>query len=496
MDGSSPRRRLSLRPILRSGVVAFLGFPFLFLIFQFFHLTHIDFPEILWAAWNTFVQAFFSATFSLLFGLWGAMGLLCFSFNLRRRWRALLEMFLLLPNFLPAIFTLLGLLNLVDPFPMGKVGIILVHTAMNWGLAAVLLAGLIESKVGGVAELSWVEGAGRWKFLRFGMAPMLWKDLGLLWAFLFVVCFGSFAVPLVVGGSHGTTLEVLIFERIRLSTDWSQAVVIASLQSIFLFGIAFVAARGKSALVSRPAHLALFQSWTGVVLILAATFFLALGYLQGLPSGLLQARHFLDISGELLRAILGSLSVGLSAGMLCLGLLFLLAALLPSTWFEKFLTGFNSPSQALTAFAFLVISPNEGFWPFLKIPVTLTLLTLPILWRMGWQSDLDGLQRQREVSQTLGASRLFYFRHVVVPQLAGRASTLAGLAAVWAVGDFAVSRILAHQDLTLALMTETLMTGYRLGLATVLSVVIFGVSAICFIILKGVGRVLGRKPLS
>lgn len=480
----------------RLAFAGFLLFPFLFLLAQFPGLGRLDLDEILWAAGNSFWQAFFSATLSLVLGVWGAAGLLCFSSGLRRRWRALLEVLLLTPNFLPPIFTLLALLNLVDPFPMGRLGIVLVHVALNWGLVAVLLAGLIESKAGAVAELAWLEGVTRRRFVARILFPMLRKDLALMWVFVFALCFASFAVPLVVGGGRGTTLEVLIYERIRLSTDWSQAVAIAALQSIFLFGLAWVAARGRATAVSRKANLSLFCSRTGLLPILASTALLGLGYLQGLPAGFAQLGEFFVLSGDVGWSLLGSLWTGLATGALCLGLLFATAALVPSPWFEKFLAGFSAPSQALTAFAFLVLSPNEGAWPFVKLPLAFALLSFPLMWRMGWQGSLDSLNRQRAVALTLGIEGRAFLRQIAIPQLASRASTLAGLAAVWATGDFAVSRILAHRDLTLAMMTETLMTGYRLNLATVLSLGLFAVAAVVFLVLKGAGRVLGRRPLS
>lgn len=501
MSARPPRRApADLSTVLREAprllAVCFLGFPFLFLFSQFGAVGSVDGGEILWAAGNSFTQAFFSATFSLLLGFWGAAGLLGFSSDLRRHWRALLEMFLLVPNFLPAIFTLLAALNLVDPFPMGKPGVVLVHVLLNWGLVAVLLAGLIEQKAGGIAELAWAEGCGRWRFLFRGLLPMLRKDLALIWVFVFSICFGSFSVPLVVGGGSGTTLEVLIYERIRLSTDWSQAVVIAALQSALLFGLAWLAASGRTTAKSRPANLRIFSTASGLVPILGMTLFLLIGYVQGLPPGLAQAGIFVELAGDLVRAFLGSLWVGLATGLGCLGLLLAFAALVPSTWFEKFMAGFTAPSQALTAFAFLVVFPNDVVSPLFKIPVALTLLTLPTLWRMGWQSDLDGLKRQREVAATLGAGTRDFLWRILVPQLAPRASTLAGLAAVWACGDFAVSRILAPRDVTMAMMTQTLMGSYRLGLATLLSLSVFAAGVVCFAAMKGVGRVLGRKSLS
>ncbi|MBO9668082.1 MAG: iron ABC transporter permease, partial [Bdellovibrio sp.] len=158
-----------------------------------------DWGELWWAFKNSFLQAFLSATLSLFIGGWASLGILNFASGRGRKFRLGMEILCLLPNFLPPLFVLLAILNVVDPFPMGIIGISIVHTMMNFGLVAVLLAGVIENKVGGVAELSLVEGSGRLRFLFKGMLPMLKKDLWLLGLFIFVVSFGSFSVPLIVG---------------------------------------------------------------------------------------------------------------------------------------------------------------------------------------------------------------------------------------------------------------------------------------------------------
>ncbi|MBX3041892.1 MAG: ABC transporter permease subunit, partial [Bdellovibrionaceae bacterium] len=122
---------------------------------------------------------------------------------------------------------------------------------------------------------------------------------------------------------------------------------------------------------------------------------------------------------------------------------------------------------------------------------------LPGLWRMGWRSLVENLQGQRQVAESLGASEFAIWRQVLLPQLAPSISTLAGVAAVWACGDFAISKLIASKDLTLGMMTETLISsGYRLGLATVLSVVLLVASVLCFLVMKGLGYVLSQKSVS
>lgn len=488
------RSHFHLRDILRAALILFLVFPFLFLVGQFrLFPAQMDFAEIFWAFKNSFLQAFLSSFFSLLFGLWCALGLLCFHAGHRQHWRFLLEILCLLPNFLPPLFILLATLNVVDPFPMGLVGIALVHTVMNFGLVAVLLAGIIESKLGGIAELAYVEGASRWLFFTRGFFSTMQKDLLLLGLFIFVICFGSFAVPLVVGGGRGTTVEVLIYEKIRLSSDWGGAVILAFLQSAFIFALTLVANRGKGTTSRKWSRLYLLRMPTGVVATLLISSLYILGYIQGFIAGLPLLSTFYEIQSAILWNFMGTLFVGLSTGILCFLGLMLIAYCWPKAWFEKFLSGYVAPSTSLVCFSLLIFGPNEGWMPFFKIPVALMLLSLNTLFRMGWAGELQSLQPQLTAAYAMGAEKKQIFREILFPQVVGRAGLLSGLAAIWACGDFAVSRVLAHRDLNLAMMTETLMTAYRLNQATVLSSLIILAGFICFIFCVGGSRVLRRK---
>ncbi len=484
---------MNSRNLLRIGLVLFLLFPFIFLVTQFRFHGMPDWGELRWAFKNSFLQAFFSAFVSMLLGLWAALGLLSFRDGNRRHWRMVLEILCLLPNFLPPIFILLATLNVIDPFPMGIVGIVFIHTLMNFGLVAVLLAGLIENKVGGVIELAYVEGASRFKFIHKGLLPMIKKDLWLLGLFIFVVCFGSFSVPLIVGGGKGTTMEVLIYEKIRLSNDWGDAVFLAFLQSSFIFLLSYVAGKGKGTNRTRLANLNLIRMPSGIGIILGISLLYLAGYVQGFIAGISMVSTFYDVQSAILWNFLGSLAVGLSVGALCYAGLMLIAFLWPKQWFEKFLNGYVAPSTSLACFAFLILGPNEGVFPFIKIPLALTILSLNGLFRMGWDGELHSLQSQMTVAYSMGASSKQIFKEILFPQLSARAGILAGIASIWACGDFAVSRILAHRDLSIAMMTETLMSSYRLNQATVLSLLIVVAGLICFAACVGGSRVLRRK---
>lgn len=491
---------MSSRKLIRAGLVLYLVFPFLFLVLNFRWLDSQTFSansldEIFWAFKNTFYQAFFSAFFSLLLGIWVSLGLITFSNHFRRPYRLTLEVLCLLPNFLPPLFTLLSLLNLIDPFPMGLIGITIVHTVLNFGLVAVMLASTIEKRIGSLAELAFIEGASKWLFLRKAFFPLLKRDLWLLFVFVFAVCFGSFAVPLIVGGGRGTTIEVLIYEKIRLSNDWGQAVMLALIQSGFIFLVSLMALGERGLQTERTHNLSLLRRRSGVVVLVSLMVLCFLGYAQGVADGFEQVTAFYELKSALLWNFFGSLLLGLTVGGLTFGLLFLIAYCWPKPWFSRFLAGYMAPSTALCCFAFLMLGSNESFWPFVKIPLAFTLLCLGSFYRLGWEGVLRSLEKQMEIAGTLGANAQQIFQKILLPQMAPRAALIAGIAAIWACGDFAVSRILAHRDLSLAMMTETLMSSYRLGLASVLSLSLIVCGAICFFLMIGVGRVLSRKSV-
>jgi thiamine transport system permease protein len=485
-----------MRELVRASLILFLIFPFLFLLTQFRLHEWPEWGEVFWAFKNSFYQAFLSAVFSLVLGGISALGLLGFMSVGRKPIRMVLELLCLIPNFLPPIFILLATLNVIQPFPMGVFGIAIVHTVINYGLVAVLLAAILESKLGRFAEVAYLEGASRWQFYKEIAFPLLKKDLLLLGLFVFVVCFGSFSIPLIVGGARGTTVEVLIYEKIRLSSDWGGAVLLAFLQSIFIFAVSFIAQKGKSSPSSSTANMSLLKWPLGSAVIVLISLLYMGGYVQGFIQGLSFIGNFYEIQSALIWNFIGSILIGLTVGLFCYGGLLAIAYAWPKLWFEKFLNGYVAPSTALVCFCLLLIGPNEGPTIFFKIPFAITLLSLNSLYRMGWDGSLESLRSQVTVAYTLGASSGQIFKEVLFPQISARAGLLAGIASIWACGDFAVSRILAHRDISIAMMTETLMSGYRLNQAILLSSLIVFAGVICFLFILGVSRVFGRKSIS
>lgn len=484
---------MGLRPFLKIMTVAFFLLPFFILLAQFDLRFSFDREEVFWAFKNSFYQAFFSALGSLFFGFLSTLALLSLQ---EKGIRSLGEILCLLPNFLPPLFTLIAVLNFVDPFPMGIFGISLVHIFMNFGLVAVLILSIIESRMGGWVELAWLEGASYFQFMTSAILPSLKKDLLGIFLFVFTLCFSSFSIPLVVGGGSGTTVEVLIYEKIRISADWGSAIWLCLLQAIFIFILSLVVTKNHIQVRSSAVNISFFRNPFGyfcLILWVVLNAVLLKGFLSGFWDGFLQSSQFWAVRSILFKQTLGTILLGLGGGLICFLFLFWTAFLRPQAWFHRFLNGYMGPSSAMVGLTFLVVSPNDHFWPWIKIPLAFVVLYYSTLYRLSWGNNLSSLQSQRNMAEVLGANNKQIFWKVEFPQLLPKACFLTGLFSVWLMGDFALSRILAPRDLSLAMATQTLLSSYRINQASFLSFFVFLLCLFVFLFWMGVGRVLRRK---
>lgn len=421
----------------------------------------------------TFLQALLSALLSLTLGLLAGVGLLRWGSKPSSSW---LDFFVLWPNLVPVLLVILASMNLVTAwmtFPFGLWAIVGLHTLLNMGLVAVALSRLIPERLGGLAELAYVEGCSALRFWWVSLWPLMRRDLALLFVLVFSFCFSSFAIPLVVGGVAGTTIEVLIFQKLRSVRTWGEALPLALLQMGVIFALAFLLLRSGQGSFKQT------SSWTeplgrwlsppGLWLLgLVPTGIVLSGLLTGLPQGLQQWKATPEIQSLLLPLMGGSLLVGGSVALLVYLSLMALAYLWPHALLQKFLRGYSAPSTAVTGFGFLIWGSLSEVMVFSKMALGLTLIYFPSLYRWMGESTLNPLYGQWQVAHLMGASSGLIFRRVVWPQVAPQFALISGLAAFWAIGDFAFSSIVAPRDLTLAMLVHSLMGAYRLELATLL----------------------------
>jgi thiamine transport system permease protein len=449
--------------------------------------------ELFWALKNSFIQAFFSALLALGLGFITALGHLKIPSH-RFIGKSVFEILCLITQFIPIVVSLVAILNLIQPFPVGIVGVITVHAFLNFGLAAMLLSQHMRSVWSETSDIARTLGATRFLYWRKIGIPQIKREMVLIFIYLFSMFFTSFSIPLVVGGGKGTTLEILIYEKMRLSSDWSAAIILAWIQIAFIFILSLLAFKTRKRALKKTADMTWLGSSLGIVLLLVLMTGLFAGYSSGLAEGWLQRHELITFSNDFAYGFLNSLALGLITYILVMGILkgLTLVGILPD-WLDQFLNGYLAPSTSLTCFAFLVLTPAEQFWSYIKIPVAFTILTIPALYRMGFGERLRDLKTQVEQATLLGAPAYMTFKQVSWPQIKSQARFLSALVTTWACGDFAVSRILSTKDFTLGLMVQTLLSTYRMSLASLVSVLLLLACLLCFFIIIGWDYVDRRK---
>lgn len=487
-------KREPITALIRILVLAVVLLPLLVLVPRLTAIAAFSWQEFLLSLRWTFFQSFLSAIGAVVIGGLGAMSLLS------SKRRQLLEGVFLLPSFAPALFIIISLLQLLRPFPFGLTGVVLAHVFINSGLVAVTLARVIERSLGGVAEAAWVMGSSRWLFWRRVGCRMICRDILLAFLTVFAFCFSSFAIPLIVGGSSSQAVEVLIYEKVVVFSDYSSALVIGFSQTLILILISRWMLRPAiqtPKYIHNMSHLRL--RWGALPLVLC-TCFLVYGNVEGVFRGYSELEKVNLLSSTLIRPILGTLAVGLGVGLLTLVLLLGIALSWPNRKLESFFNVFVNPSTALLGLGVFLIGPSRvadqtGVLGVVKIIYAITIAYIFSLYRMQWSGALERLRAQFEMGVSLGASRWLLFRRVLLPQILPDAFLISALASFWACGDFALSSLIVGEELTLAIVVERLLGSYRFDAATVLIWLILFLGYICYSSFWRLSHVYRQKTL-
>jgi thiamine transport system permease protein len=314
-------------------------------------------------------------------------------------------------------------------------------------------------------------------------------ELVALFLFVFSICFASFGVPLMLGGSHATTIETLIWQEIRLEGHWSNAVGLSILQFGLLVALATIMGRESATpVVSVRTNHRLLSWMGGLVIVVIPSFMIVVTLVENPFAGL-----WMISTSTIVEKFIASMSVAVGSGFLVVGILMGIAFLDPRGFARRLLLGAVAPSAVITGFALLILWRGTGVATLVKISIGLALIATPAFYRLRWDSLLVSLRLQRVVARTLGASEGLVFRKIIWPQVIGPACFIAGLSSLWAWGDFALSRVVAEGDVTLALVVQGVMDSYRLDLALTLTWFLILGSAVTYLFFEGAGRVLGSK---
>ncbi|MGE0525636.1 MAG: ABC transporter permease [Bdellovibrionales bacterium] len=484
-----------VRATLRVGVALLLLSPYLIWILQVPQWTWPAATEWMAALRNSFSQAGLSSVLAFIAGFYLFRALQSWRGS---RWQSGAELALLLPNMVPALFLVMSFLSLAAPFgvlPYGFSAVVFAHVWLNAGLVAVAIDRLVHHKLGGLAETAWVLGASSRLFWRKVALPYIGGDLASVFLFVFSLCFTSFSIPLLLSGERVLTVEVAIFDAIRMEGSWDKAVLLAAFQSLMLFSLAILLP--EPFWPRKPARAPLeFLVWCrGRHLVFVPALIVIVGWLKGLGSGL-----FMDMDmdmgvparGVLIEALLTTAIVALSVGLFHVAFFLVTAFVSPHARLNRFLNGYLAPSPVITGFGLLLIPVDGDLINLGKLVLALSLISIPYLYRWIVHSALASVRGQVITARALGASWRSILVDVVWPQTASPLLRASGLAAVWAAGDFALSGILIGEAQTLPLVMESLLSRYRFEAAQLLMLPLVILCLLIYAIFMGAARYVSR----
>jgi thiamine transport system permease protein len=467
-----------VRPALRILLCLFLISPYLVWLAEIQDWSLQGFSQAAQAFQQGSMQALASTVLSVFFGF-----ALFLSLQSVQRHKNLAELSLLLPNMLPPLFLVLTILTLpFVEYPLGLRGVIAAHVFLNSGLVAVALDRIFTSRLAGLAEAAYVMSASRWHFLLEVAWPILKRDIGILCLFIFAVCFTSFSIPLLLTTSRTATIELVIYDFIRVQGRWDKAVLLAAAQTLFLLLLSWIARASELPKARRASVLQILRSQRIGWLVWLPSFVLAVGVLLSVGA----SRAYVW-PNELVEASLTSLTLAMLVGWIHFQLFLLTGFLLPHTRLDRFLNGYLAPSAVITAFAFLLLPFDGSLVRLVLTACALSLLSFPLLYRWVVGAAFAEIQQQVMVARSLGASWFLILTEVVWPQTAPAILRASGLAAVWGCGDFAISGILL-QDTSLPLLISDLIGTYRIEQAQPLLLPLLVLSILVFAVFRGAQR--------
>jgi thiamine transport system permease protein len=357
--------------------------------------------------------------------------------------------------------------------------ILLAHVFYNYTVVLRMVGGFWANLNPRLEEAARVLGGNRWRVLREVTLPLLAPAIGAAALLVFIFCFTSFGVVLILGGPRFATLEVEIYRQTVHLFNLPLAAALSLLQILFTLGLMLVytriQARLSVPLAFRPRHVTQHRprTWqTRLLVIVNLTVMLALLVTpllalveRSLSAGMedrYSLHYYQQLSysrrGSILfvppwEAIRNSVAFGAVTVVLALALGTPAASLLarPSSRLARWLdAAFMLPlaaSAVTLGFGYIIALDepplNLRASPVL-VPLAHTLVALPFVVR-SLLPVLRGIQPSlREAAAVLGATPWRVWREVDLPILARAMLVGAVFAFTVSLGEFGATVLIAR----------------------------------------------------
>ena len=107
--------------------------------------------------------------------------------------------------------------------------------------------------------------------------------------------------------------------------------------------------------------------------------------------------------------------------------------------------------------------------------------------------DFQKIKRTWEAARTCGASTALTVKEVLLPLMRKPLQKSLWLTAMWSSADFAISRVVATQEVSLAMRIDRLLSPYYFESAFGILVILSLVNFVFYFLIKGAFRVISQK---
>jgi thiamine transport system permease protein len=428
----------------------------------FFRL--VDGDGLLWpdpTIWRvlrfTVLQAALSTVLSVVPGLLAARALVSEHFPGRRHLLVLMGV----PQALPAIVVVLAITSMLGAngflsgaVPLyGWVGILFAHLFFNFPLATRLFVQAYDSIPAEslrLAEQLALPPLAHFKLVEW---PHLRAAFFSAMFLIFMLCAASFVIVLTLGGGpQFTTLEVAIFQSMRMDFDLARALSLASMQIALSLGLIFLLRHfSVPAVAHRSLQANTFRALPSTAM-LSAVSFAALVICVLLVAAILlsvvgSGAFNLAITSAHLRAVMTSFAVGSFAALISVALAYGLAHQRNGASIAAL--GIIVPPAILATGWFILAIPFAPgvFLTGLMIVLLNSLLALPFAHAMLAPAYAQHFIETRRLSHSLGLSGWSRFRIVDWPALRRPLAHAALMAFVLSLGDLAAILMVGSQGI-------------------------------------------------
>jgi thiamine transport system permease protein len=407
-----------------------------------------------------------------------------------------------LPLALPAIVAILGILGIYGNsgmlgglFPIyGLTGILFAHVFFNMPLAVRLMLTRLEAIPAENFRLASQLGFTTGQVFRFIEWPQLASAMTGIASLIFLLCTASFAVVLVLGGGpQATTLEVAIYQSLRLDFDPARASILALAQLATCSVLVLIAGQFAREVQVFPPTLARIKrwdgrSWTSQGIDYAAIFIGSLIVLPPVLSVILSGIDKIHLDAILLRATLTSLFIGVAAACVSLALGWVLAGtaarqpgkILKSSITLACLASLIMPPAVLATGWFVSLSPlaDMSRYAILLVIALNALMALPFIWSPLYPAIVESAQRHDRLCASLGLRGRARLSLIDLPVLRKPLGLAFLMAVIVSLGDLSAITLFGSDSLvTLPALIYRQMGHYRMSDAAGTALVL---AAFCF----------------